>query len=412
MAWLLAGAVALTGPVAGAQSVEGLPLSRFVEQQERIALEDGQFIDLRFLIAREAASETTRLIDTTAAALKMLSAWFGPPTALGGVEGQPPFTVAAVPWRGRFSGTTQHGMVSAPVRFLTPARDQSTERALIGALVRRYWIGAEGPDVPFKSSLVTYVSTRAIHHLLEGSNFETVRFFGGYVPFPLRSVLLSPPVGDPRPRVSGFEELEPQTGSAEEVRRGVAALQTLERYVGWPTMLEAISALPRTSERRDAEAFATALSDVRGTDLRSLVAECLSSEAVFDYSLESLESTSSGAGLVETTVTINRRGSGRFAIGDETGERDRSIPLLVRFADGSEARDYFDGAAPTVSLIYSAKAAAVAATIDPDAMLLLDEDRDNNTIIRNAPVSRLGIRLALHWLAWLQNAMLSYTALV
>ena len=65
-----------------------------------------------------------------------------------------------------------------------------------------------------------------------------------------------------------------------------------------------------------------------------------------------------------------------------------------------------------MSLIYSARAAAVAATIDPDAMLLLDEDRDNNTIVRHKPVSRLGIRLALHWLAWLQNAMLSYTALV
>lgn len=396
--------MALTGPVAGAQSVEGLPLSRFVEHQERIGLEDGRFIDIRFLIAREAASETTRLIDATGAALRMLSAWFGPPPA--------PFTVAAVPWRGRYSGTSQHGMVSAPVRFLTAARDQSTERALIGALVRQYWIGAEGPVTPFNESLVIYVSTRAIHHLLEGSNFETVRFFGGNVPFPLRSVLLSPPVGDPRPRVSGFEELEPQTGAIEEVRRGVAALQTLERYVGWPTMLEAISALPRTTGRRDAEAFASALSDVRGTDLRSLVAECLSPDAVFDYSLESLQSTSSGEGLVETTVTINRRGSGRFAIGDETGDRDRSIPLLVRFADGSEARDYFDGAAPTVSLIYSAKAAAVAATIDPDAMLLLDEDRDNNTIDRDAPVSRLGIRLALHWLAWLQNTMLSYTALV
>jgi hypothetical protein len=51
------------------------------------------------------------------------------------------------------------------------------------------------------------------------------------------------------------------------------------------------------------------------------------------------------------------------------------------------------------------------ATVDPDTMLLLDDDRDNNTIVRDAPVSPLGIRLALHWMAWLQNAMLSYTAL-
>ena len=59
----------------------------------------------------------------------------------------------------------------------------------------------------FEEALAVYTGTRAIHELLEGSNFEVVRFFGGLVPFPLRSVLLSPPVADPRPRVWRFEEL-------------------------------------------------------------------------------------------------------------------------------------------------------------------------------------------------------------
>jgi hypothetical protein len=399
IAWLLAGAVALTGPAAGAQSVAGSSLSGY----EHIALEGGTSINIKFLIAPEAASQTTRIDNATRAALTMLSAWFGSPP--------PPFVVAGVPWQGRFSGASQAGRVSVPLRWLTPARDQSTERALIGALVRQYWVGAEPPDTPFKESLVIYVSTRLIHHLLEGSNFETVRFFAGHVPFPLRSVLLSPPVADPRPRVSGFEELESHTAAVEEVRRGVTALQTLERYVGWPTMLEAISTLPLTTRQRDADAFASVLSDVRGTDLRSLVAECLRADAVFDYAIESLQSTPGPAGMVESTVTITRRGSGRFAIGDEAGDRDASMPLLVRFADGSEARDYFDGAAPSTTLVYSAKSVAIAATVDPDTMLLLDDDRDNNTIVRDAPVSPLGIRLALHWMAWLQNAMLSYTAL-
>jgi hypothetical protein len=399
IAWLLAGAAALTGPAAGAQSVAGSSLSGV----ERIALEGGTSIDIQFLIAPEAASQTTRVVNATRATLTLLSAWFGSPP--------PPFTVAGMPWRGRFTGTSQQGRVSFPLRWLAPVRDQSAERALIGALVRQYGVGAETPDTPFKEALVAYVSTRAIHHVLEGSNFETVRFFGGHLPFPLRSVLLSPPVGDPRPRVSGFEELEPQTAAVGEVRRGVMALQTLERYVGWPTMLEAISTLPRTSPQHDAGAFASVLSDVRGTDLRSLVAECLRADAVFDYAIESLQSTPAASGMVETIVTISRRGSGRFAIGDETGDRDASMPLRVKFADGSEARDYFDGAAASATRVYSAKTAAIAATVDPDAMLLLDDDRDNNTIVRDAPVSPLGIRLALHWMAWLQNAMLSYTAL-
>ena len=60
----------------------------------------------------------------------------------------------------------------------------------------------------------------------------------------------------------------------------------------------------------------------------------------------------------------------------------------------------------------SAKTAAVSAIADDEAMLLLDVNRDNNAIVRDAPTLKLGVRLALHWLAWLQNAMLSYTAVL
>ena len=257
--------------------------------------------------------------------------------------------------------------------------------------------------------MIIYTSARAIHQLLEGSNFQTARFFGGVVPFPLRSVLLSPPVADPRPRVWRFEDLDPPPG--DEVRRAVKALQTFERYVGWPTLLEAISRM-RLAARHDADALIAALSEVRGTNLRPLVMECLRADAVFDYSLDGLTSMPGAAGLTETTVTITRRGNGRFAVHHEGGDSDRTMPVRVRFADGAEVRDVFDGAAPSVTLVYSTKTAAVSAAVDPDVMLLLDVSRQNNAIVRDAPLAPLGLRLALHWLAWLQNAMLTYTSLV
>jgi hypothetical protein len=86
--------------------------------------------------------------------------------------------------------------------------------------------------------------------------------------------------------------------------------------------------------------------------------------------------------------------------------------MRVRFADGTELRDVFDGAAPSVSRVYTAKTAAVSATVDPDVVLLLDVNRENNTIIRNAATAPLGVRLAINWMTWLQQAMLSYTAIV
>jgi hypothetical protein len=84
----------------------------------------------------------------------------------------------------------------------------------------------------------------------------------------------------------------------------------------------------------------------------------------------------------------------------------------VRFADGTEVYDRFDAAAPSVTLTYAARTRAVSAIVDDEAMLLLDVNRDNNAIVRDAPTLQLGVRLALHWLGWLQNAMLSYTALL
>jgi len=398
---------------ADAQSIDGLPESRFVEQRERFVPDGGAPIDLRFLITREAAGQTTRVVNTTHAALTMLAAWFGPLPAVSAVEGAPSLTVAGAPWRGSFSGTSHPGVVSAPLRWLTPVRDQSTERALIGALVSQYWNGGAAPASAFEEGLILYAGTRAIHELLEGSNFAATRSFGGLVPFPLRSVLLSQPVADPRPRVWGFEGFEPPANAGPEVRRAVKALQTLERYVGWPTLLEAISRLRvDAANRQDAAAFAAALSDVLGTDLRSLVKECLRADAIFDYSLDGLQSGPGAAGLIETTVTISRRGSGRFEIQDAAADREATMPLLVRFADGTQARDYFDGAAPSSTLVYTTKAAAVGASIDPDVMLLLDVNRENNSIVRDAPASPLAVRLALHWMTWLQNAMLSYTALL
>lgn len=401
----MSAATVLIAPAVRAQAVGDFPASRFVEQRERLTPEGGSPLDLRFLIAREAAGQTPRVMEGTHAALSLLTSWFGPLDA-------PALTVVGMPWAGNLNRDTRRGFASAPVRWLTPVRDRFTERALIHALLRQYWLrDSAAPLSSFEEGLINFLGTRAIYQLLEGGNFAVPRFFGGSVPFPLRA-LQTPPVADPRPRVMGFEEIEAPNVVDPEVRRTMIALQTLERYVGWPTMLEAIAKMRRESpDRRDAEAFGTALSDVRGTDVRLLIAECLRGDAIFDYAIASLNSTAGASGLIETTVNIARAGSGRFALGRD-GDRDQSIPVVTRFVDGTQVRDYVDGERAASTLIYSGKVAATSATVDPDQMLILDVNRDNNAIVRDVPMVPIGFRLALHWMTWLQNAMLSYTAIL
>jgi hypothetical protein len=395
-----------TPPAAG-QSFDTLSGSRFVKQSERVTPEGGSPIELQFAIARGAEAQTARVVRATTAALTMLAEWFGPfPTS--------PFTVIGADWMRPgtgFSDVTGAG-IAAPLHWIAPVRDQSMERAIIGGLVREYWKDrVAAPPSPFSEALIRYISLRAMHQQLEGSNFAAPRFFGGFAPFPLRSLLLSPPVADPRPRVWAFDDRD-ERRLDPDVTRHLRALQTIERYVGWPAMLQALSEMRAGSASpATQEGLAATLSATRGVDMRWLVTECFREDAAFDYAVDALSSGPAANGSVATTITIVRKGTGQFTL-QEDDDREAVMPLLVRFADGSEFRDVFDGAAPSTSLTYTAPAAAVSAFVDPDAMLLLDGNRDNNAIVHDAPMSKLGVRLALHWMSWLQNAMLSYTALL
>ena len=293
------------------------------------------------------------------------------------------------------------------VRGLVLPRDRSLERAVIADAIRRFWSHPPAQLSRFEEALSAYTSIRAIHELLEGSNFESVRFFGGFVPYPLRSILLSPRVADPRPRVIHFDEV-PLT---EDVVRLVKALQTIERYVGWPTMAQVLSAV-RASRANpiDESGFAAALSEIRGADASRLVRECFRADAVFDYAIDNLQSSSVN-GRYETTLTVARRGSGVFAAAADD-DSEPGMPLLLRFADGTEVREWFDGAVPSTTLVYTSKTPLTYAAIDPEMMLLLDVDRANNSVSSQRPIKPLAIRLALHWMSWLQQTVLTYSALV
>lgn len=344
-------------------------------------------------------SQHERVTTITHAALQLLTDWLGPPrfTTL---------TVTGVASSQQSVATAQPGVVFVPVRWLVFERDRSLERDVITGLTRQYWL-RNAPLTPFERALVLYTAARAIHHLLEGSNFGVVRFFGDLIPFPLRSVLLSPPVADPRPRAWPFAHAP----TAAEVLRIVRGLQTLERYVGWPAMAQALAGVRAAhGDAVDANGFAATLSMVRGVDVTMLVRECFRSDAVFDYAIDDVRSSASGDGSYETSLTLVRHGTGVFEVGGD-GDRERSMPVMVRFADGTELRDWFDGAAPSTTLVYTARSPVVFAAIDPELMLLLDVNRANNTFTTTSPIRPLGIRLALHWMSWLQHTMLAYTAL-
>jgi hypothetical protein len=96
-------------------------------------------------------------------------------------------------------------------------------------------------------------------------------------------------------------------------------------------------------------------------------------------------------GRFETEVLVERR-----------GEAALPVDLVVRFENGEEKRERWDGWTAWERFTYDTASRAESARVDPDDVFVLDLDRTNNgrTVDRQVkPVARL----TLQWLFWVQN---------
>lgn len=388
-----------------------------------VIVEPHPAIEAELFLGAGASDADARLSDTATRALTMLTGWFGP---------FPDTTLAIVdlPWAVDLAGAAYPGVVTTRTRWLAPARELTAERTLIAGLARRYW---QVPATPaefnwFAEGVSLYSSTRAIHELLEGRNYASQRAFGGFVLHVIRALNWSPNSWQPQPRVRHFAEVDEPSrapwrlASAEadsQAQRAALALHTLERYVGWPALQPALASLrERAGERGVVPALlAEVLSEQRGIELGWFFEDVLHGKRAIDYGIEVFTSEPGGAdGRFRTVVKVRRYGDGVFAgtsrPRDGSLSSSKSLALLVRFADGAQIDDFWDGRDDRAEFSYSSRSRAISATIDPGLILLVDVDRANNSRTLEWAPRPEGFRMTLNWLAWLQDLMLSYSALV
>ena len=380
-------------------------------------------IELRLLTRPEAAARTERLVGIATSALDLFGEWFGPYPGSR-------LTIIDAPWRSGLAGAAYPQVVVTSTRWIAPDRDLTSARSLIAAIAREYWLtgGPDRRDGWFEEGLMLYAGARGIHELLDTRNVTTPRYFGGFVPLPLRSLSLSFPPADPRPWSRHVVEVnEPATAPwrassaapGGQAQRAAVALHMIERYIGWPALQQALAAFREQRHGRplSAQEFAAVVSDQRGSDLAWLFDEAFRVSARFDYGIEALSSEPSAgdASRIRTSVTVRRYGDGLFAGTSEARAAmpggSRSLPVEVRFADGSRVRDGWDGRDVGGDFVYESRSRAVSASIDPDVVVLLDADRANNTRTLQPGWHEAGARLAFQWIVWLQDVMLSCTAL-
>lgn len=390
--------------------------------QHTIPLDTGRVIDVTIASAGNAGT-IARLTDTTTRAIRVLSAWLGAPT-------DSKLTVVDLPWGVDAPAASYPGLVATRVRWIEPARDVTAERSLIAALARQFWAaeGTDGTDVTagdgsFREALTLYTSARAIHRVLEGRNFHAPRFFSGFVPFPMGSLMLSPNQSGAGVPLGEFDEmLLPEQAAwrfapvahGSQARRAAGALRTLEHVIGWPAMQQVLweARVRAATSPISPETLATVVEEQRGISMEWFVRDLVRSSDAIDYAVGSVTSEQD-EGAVRTTVRVDRRGRGMFS-GTDRPRSDgpaRSFAIVVRFADGTEVRAGADGRDPQTQIAIDSQSQAVVVAVDPDHVVLIDENRSNNVWSAAAPRNRLALRLVANWILWLQNVMLTSTAI-
>jgi len=387
----------------------------FEARDELVAREGRPALEVRFLIKPKAANPG-RLIAATRAAVARLGDWHGPlPFAH--------LTVIDVPRGSGLAGTSRPGVIVIATPAFDSALDHAVERTLYAAVARQYWPVPPGSEPSRRwlgDGLASYVAVRGIHEELAAQHTAAALMFGGSVSWPIRPVAWSLPASDPRPRVRDFTEVDDLiTAPRAEARRAALTFHTLERLLGWAATQQAVESFQRRWHSGDAGPadFAALISEQRGIDLRWFFDEAFRFEARFDYGLSNF-STELAAGTpaqYETRVSLQRSGEAVFA-----GTAEPRAPLLAaralkvqtRFADGTVVEDWWDGRDASLELVYAGPSPARVASVDPAAMLLLDDNRANNTRRLEAGFTEVGVRLAASWLIWLQDVMLVSSALL
>lgn len=366
---------------------------------ERFSSPIDRSIELRFFLKPGSRGQGDRVVDVTRQSLRLYGDWFGP-------FPYPQLTVVDAPWPSSLVGTALPRAVVTSTRWLSLERDGASDRTLITAIAREYFIesrdqgtgGSNQGSRDFAEGLARYAAARAIDAVLQGRQHWSRRYFGGFLPYAVRSLPLSPPRSAAQGRRVYFDEL----AGDDAAIRAMLALQTLERYIGWPALQQGLAAY-RTEFAAGGgtpEALQRILEEQGGRDLSSFFKAAFTPAVSFDYGVEMAASVSASESYT-AIVALRRYGDGVFPVSYD-----------LQFADGSKVTGMWPEGQQRVALEYASTSALAAVEVDPAHALLLDVDRANNMKrLTRARMPNPLVRNLASWLVWLQDLLLTASAL-
>jgi aminopeptidase N len=297
-------------------------------------------------------------------------------------------------------------LFTAGSRWLAPAHVTTPEGVTVHEAGHQFWYGIVGnnefEDAWMDEGFNTFSTARAIAQVYD-PNYLAIRYFGGFVPWVFRDLVQSREIdGD---RLAGYRRdaksdaqstpsfrYFPSTGGSITYNKTALWLNTLERWVGWPTLQRVMAAhfeRWKFKHPKPADFFAVA-NEVSGRDLTPFFDQVYRSSNVFDYGVQD---------VTGSTAIVRRFGEAIFPVDVE-----------VTLAGGKTVTEHWDGQARWKAYTYDAAVESVR--VDPQRVLLLDVNYTNNSWTRRPATDKAATRWTAAWLIWLQDCLLSWAALV
>jgi aminopeptidase N len=366
-------------------------------------------VEMRLLLQPEHASQAERHFDATRTALKYYGEWYGA-YPYGHI------TIVDPDYKSAAGGMEYPTLFTAGTRWLAPSRVTTPEGVTVHEAGHQFWYGLVGNNefehAWMDEGLNTFSTARAVSQAYD-PNYLSIRYFGGFVPWVFTDIPLARETqGNGRSAYQHYAKSD--TPSAPSYRYFPTAaggltysktalwLNTLERLVGWPTLQRAMSAFfERSTFTHPApQDFFATVNEVAGRDLTWFFDQTYRSSNVFDYGVQTLQSTREG-GHYRASVVVRRYGEAVFP-----------IDVLVVFDNGEQVTERWDGQDRWKLYEYERPSEVASAQVDPNRVLLLDANYTNNSKTRHSRAGRASARWSAAWMVWLENCLLSWVALV
>jgi hypothetical protein len=384
----------------------------YVERRARFEHATLPAVDMRLLIQPEHVRQADRHFEATRAALKYYGEWFGA-YPYGHI------TIVDPAYQSGAGGMEYPTLFTAGTRLFSPEHVEDPEDVAVHEAGHQFWYGMVGnnefEDAWMDEGLNTFAEARVLG-TWGTPYYLSQRYFGGFVPYVFKDIVRTREVD--WNRFAGYRRAPktdrqatptfryyPATGSVITYNKTALWLNTMERWLGWPTVQRIMSThFSRWKFKHPKpQDFIDVANEVSGRNLSGYFDQVYRSSDAFDYGIQELRSDKDGA-KYRTLAVVRRYGEAIFP-----------IDVRVTFADGSHAVEHWDGVERWQLYTYEKAQPAVSAEADPGHVLLLDVNRTNNSRTLkplDASGPRAATKWSLKWMVWLQDLLVTWSVLV